>query len=163
VEPDVRGASTIRELLDKHRADSSCASCHAKIDPPGFAMETFDVIGGERTRYRSIGTGDNAPRGSIDPFIGIGFKLGPPVDSSGNLEDGRTFKTIQDFQTLLASDTPRLLKNMTEQFAVYSMGRETSFCDRDEIAGVVDRTQRQGGGLRILLHELIQSKLFQTK
>jgi len=163
VEPDVRGASTIRELLDKHRADSSCASCHAKIDPPGFALESFDVIGGERTRYRSIGTGDNAPRGSIDPFIGIGFKLGPPVDASGNLEDGRTFKSIQDFQTLLASDPHRLLKNMAEQFAVYSMGRETAFCDREEIAGIVDRTQRQGGGLRILLHELIQSKLFQTK
>src|SRR6185312_15294625 len=75
VEPDVRGATTIREQLDKHRSDTTCASCHAKIDPPGFALESFDVIGGERARYRSLGQGDPAPRGSIDPFIGIGFKL----------------------------------------------------------------------------------------
>src|SRR3954469_9752063 len=87
VEPDVRGATTIREQLDKHRADATCASCHAKIDPPGFALEEFDVIGGFRTRYRSLGTGDPAVRGNIDPFIGLGFKLGPKVDPSGVLPD----------------------------------------------------------------------------
>src|SRR2546428_10527039 len=46
IEPDVRGATTIREQLNKHRADASCAACHAKIDPPGFALESFDPIGG---------------------------------------------------------------------------------------------------------------------
>ncbi len=61
IEPDVRGASTIREQLDRHRQSASCASCHARIDPPGFALEVFDVIGGGRTRYRSIGQGDPAP------------------------------------------------------------------------------------------------------
>src|SRR5262249_8636909 len=64
VEPDVRGATTIREQLDKHRSQAVCASCHAKIDPPGFALEEFDVIGGRRARYRSLGTGDPAPRGN---------------------------------------------------------------------------------------------------
>src|SRR6185312_7986557 len=57
IEPDVRGARTIREQLDKHRFHAACAACHAKIDPPGFALESFDVIGGARTRYRSIGVG----------------------------------------------------------------------------------------------------------
>ena len=90
IEPDVHGARTIREQLDKHRADAACASCHAKMDPPGFALESFDVIGGLRTRYRSIGEGEPAPRGAIDPFIGISFKLGPPVDASGMLPDDRT-------------------------------------------------------------------------
>src|SRR4051812_22454643 len=46
VEPDVRGATTIREQLDKHRNNAACASCHVKMDPPGFALEEFDVIGG---------------------------------------------------------------------------------------------------------------------
>ena len=163
VEPDVRGTSTIRQLLDKHRADASCASCHAKIDPPGFAMESFDVIGGERTRYRSIGTGDAAPRGAIDPLIAIGFKLGPPVDASGVLPDERKFSGILEFQSLLAADKPRLLKNLAEQFATYGTGREVAFSDREEIAAIVARTQKQGGGIRTLIHELIQSKLFQTK
>src|SRR5262249_22553739 len=94
IEPDVRGAKTIREQLDRHRTDRSGAACHAKIAPAGFALEAFDVIGGQRTRYRSLGAGDPAPRGNIDPFIGIGFRLGPPVDPSGVLPDGRAFKDI---------------------------------------------------------------------
>src|SRR5947208_10765725 len=53
VEPDIRGATTIRAQLDKHRADESCAMCHRKIDPPGFALESFDVMGGWRDRHRA--------------------------------------------------------------------------------------------------------------
>ena len=57
VEPDIRGATTIREQLAKHRQRAECASCHVKIDPPGFALESFDVIGGWRDYYRSVGEG----------------------------------------------------------------------------------------------------------
>ena len=163
VEPDVRGTTTIREQLAKHRDDPACASCHLKMDPPGFALESFDVIGGYRERYRSIGAGDSAPRGSIDPFIGIGFKLGPPVDAGGELADGRKFAGIRELQTLLAADQTPLLKNLAEQFAIYSTGRNITFSDRDEIAALVARAQKQGGGLRTLLHELVQSRLFQTR
>ena len=163
IEPDVRGAKTIRDQLDKHRNDTACASCHAKMDPPGFALEAFDVIGGWRDRYRSIGEGDPAPRGSIDPFISIGFKLGPPVDSSGLLPDERTFKDITEFQTLLAADSNRLLKNLTQQFAIYAIGRDLGFSDREQIASIVAHTQQRGGGVRTMIHELIQSGLFQTK
>lgn len=163
VEPDVRGAETIRQQLDKHRADATCASCHVKIDPPGFAMESFDVIGGFRTRYRSIGAGDPAPRGLIDPFIGISFKLGPQVDSSGTLPDGRPFKDIAEFQSLLASDPEPLLRNLAHQFATYSTGRPISFSDRDAIDAVLAKTRANGGGIRTLIHALVQSQLFHTR
>lgn len=163
IEPDVRGAKTIREQLDKHRSDAVCASCHAKMDPPGFALEAFDVIGGFRTRYRSIGDGDPAPRGSIDPFIGIGFKLGPAVDASGLLPDERAFKNITEFQALVVGDSDRLLKNLSRQFAIYATGRDISFSDRDQIAAIVANTQKNGGGIRTLIHEVVQSRLFQTK
>src|SRR6185503_11080387 len=77
VEPDIRGATTIRAQLAKHRNNAQCASCHSKIDPPGFALENFDVIGGWRDRYRSIGAGD--------PVVLDGRKMrylnGPAVDS----------------------------------------------------------------------------------
>jgi hypothetical protein len=162
IEPDVRGAKTIRAQLDLHRSNMSCAACHAKIDPPGFALEEFDVIGGQRSRYRSIGAGDPAPRGAIDPFIGIGFRLGPHVDPSGVLPDGRHFKGIADFQTILAADRARLLRNMARQFAVYGSARPIAFADRDAIDAIVAATNRQGGGLRTLIHELTQSPLFQT-
>jgi hypothetical protein len=163
IEPDVRGAKTIRAQLDKHRTNTACAACHAKIDPPGFALESFDVIGGFRTRYRSIGAGDPAPRGSIDPFIGIGFKLGPTVDSSGVLPDGRAFSGTREFQELMAADRASLLKNLARQFAIYGTGRDLAFGDRAQIAAIVANTQKQGGGIRTLIHELTRSELFQTR
>jgi hypothetical protein len=163
VEPDVRGTSTIREQLAKHRSDSSCAACHAKMDPPGFALESFDVIGGYRTRYRSIGVGDKAERGGIDPFIGINFKLGPPVDPSGILPDNKSFKDIKELQTHLAADPDRLLRNLAMQLAVYGTGRPIAFSDRKQINGIVSNTRNNGGGIRTLLHELVQSPLFQTR
>ena len=150
VEPDVRGATTIREQLDKHRADPSCAGCHAKLDPPGFALESFDVLGGFRDRYRVM-----SAKGSMK-------KDGPAVDASGVLPDERKFSGIRDFQTLLAAD-PRLSKNLAEQLATYATGRPIAFSDRAEIAAIVARTQQQGGGLRTLIHELTASALFQTR
>ena len=163
VEPDVRGATTIRELLDKHRDNASCAACHAKMDPPGFALESFDVIGGFRTRYRSMGEGEPAPRGGIDPFIGIKFTLGPNVDASGVLPDERKFADIREFQTLAAANSELLLKNLAQQLAIYATGRDLAFSDRDPIAALIASAQKQGGGVRTLIHELTQSQLFQTR
>jgi hypothetical protein len=163
VEPDVRGATTIRELLSKHRSDAACAGCHARFDPPGFALENFDVIGGLRTRYRSLEKGDPAPRGSIDPFIGIGFKLGLNVDASGELLDGRTFKDIRELQQHLATDRPALLKNLAQQLLIYATGRELTFRDHDAVNEIVDAAEKQGGGVRTLLQQVITSQEFQTR
>jgi len=163
IEPDVRGAQTIREQLSKHRSEAVCASCHAKLDPPGFALEAFDVIGGLRSRYRSIGEGDSPQRGLIDPFIGLSFKLGPKVDASGVLADGRTFGNVGELQTMLATDTPKLLTNLARQFAIYSTGRDIAFSDRAAIATIVTKTEKQGGGIKTLIHELVASELFRTR
>ncbi|HUR53122.1 MAG TPA: DUF1592 domain-containing protein, partial [Gemmataceae bacterium] len=163
VEPDVRGTVTIREQLAKHRDNAACAACHAKIDPPGFALEEFDVIGGQRTRYRSLGAGDPAERGTLDPFVHLYFRLGPKVDPSGVLPDGRKFAGVAEFQTYLAADRDALLANLARQLAVYATGRGVSFGDRDEIAKVVASTNKNGGGIRTLIHELVQSPLFTTR
>jgi copper chaperone CopZ len=159
IEPDVRGTTTIRQQLAKHREQSTCASCHLRIDPPGFALESFDVIGGFRDRYRSIGEGDPAPRGAIDPMIGIGFRLGPQVDPSGQLTDGRAFADIRQFQELIAADSTRLLRNLAERFTVYATGRTVRFSDRETIEKIIQRTEQKGGGIRTLLHELVASPL----
>jgi len=166
VEPDVRGATTIREQLDLHRNDKTCAHCHAKFDPAGFALESFDVIGGERTRYRAIrdGEGEFAPRSKTFAKLGISgfFKLGPAVDPSGTLLDGRTFQDVREFQNLIAKDADVLLTNLARQFLVYSTGREISFADRDAVRQIVARTAAKGGGVRTLIHEIVRSDLFQT-
>src|SRR5262249_54828809 len=58
VEPDIRGATTIRDQLARHRTQPSCNACHRNIDPAGFALESFDVMGAWRERYRSVGEGE---------------------------------------------------------------------------------------------------------
>jgi len=160
VEPDVLGATTIREQLEKHRNDTSCAACHLNIDPPGFALEAFDVIGGHRNRYRSLGEGDSAERGSIDPFIGITFKMGPVVDPSGVFPGSGEFSDIQGFKRIIANDTNRLLTNLARQLITYSTGRKVAFGDRDAINSITSHTQAVSGGIRTLLHETVQSELF---
>jgi hypothetical protein len=165
IEPDVRGAHTIREQLDKHRSNATCASCHAKIDPAGFALESFDVIGGFRTRYRCTAdsNGDPAPRGHIDPLIGISFKLGPNVDSSGQLPDGRKFANVNELKDILAADPHPLLQNLAQQLTIYATGRDVAFSDRAALNDMVQRTEQQSGGIRTLLHELVKNSLFQTR
>ena len=108
VEPDIRGATTIREQLAKHRQVATCASCHVKIDPPGFALESFDVIGGWRENYRSIGEGKPAiVNGRRDAL-----QVGPPVDASDVLPDGRRICEHRRVQAAAArgqgSTRPRL-------------------------------------------------------
>ena len=85
IEPDTRGKTTIREILAAHRDNDSCNKCHREIDPPGFALESFDPIGGFRTKYRA-----NAAPSLFNP--GRTFKDGLPVDASGVTAAGRAIR-----------------------------------------------------------------------
>ena len=103
IEPDIRGATTIREQLAKHRQVASCASCHAKIDPPGFALESFDVIGGWRDavphhRQRRP-QGRDRGRPAACPY-----RMGAKVDPSDAMPDGSKFQNIDEFKQLLLKD-----------------------------------------------------------
>ena len=159
VDPDTRGTTTIREQLTKHRSDPNCAACHAKIDAPGFALEAFDPVGGLRSRYRSNGQGDLPPeKGHTD--WKVEYKLGPTVDASGELRDGRAFRDTTAFVDLLASDDEKLARAFVAHLARYATGTEISFADRAEIRRIVAQTKANGYGLRSLLHALAQSPLF---
>src|SRR5205823_2078353 len=84
IEPDVTGATTIREMLAKHRDNATCAACHAQIDPPGFALESFDVIGGWQKRYRSLNeAGDPVDKSETWSGRNVGYTWGPHVDPVG--------------------------------------------------------------------------------
>ncbi|MEI6234684.1 MAG: DUF1592 domain-containing protein [Planctomycetota bacterium] len=161
IEPDTRGAHTIRELLAKHRDQPACASCHAMIDPPGFALESFDVIGTWREKYRmlpeSAKTAVNAQR------LKIKFIQGLPVDPSGELPDGRKFANIDDFKKLLLVDKLQFTKGLASRLLVYATGHKVEFFDRAPMGQIAARTTQQGGGLRTLVHEFIQSPSFQNK
>lgn len=162
VEPDTRGATTIREQLEKHRSVESCAVCHRKIDPPGFALESFDVLGGLRSRYRSTEEGE--------PAEGIGknghvftFRLSQPVDAAGETADGRAFDDVGDFKKLLLADERQIARNLAEQLIVYATGTPVRFADRAEVERILDRAEPRRYGVRTLIHEIIESDLMQRK
>jgi hypothetical protein len=159
IDPDTRGATTIREQLDRHRSDPNCAACHAKIDPAGFAMECFDPIGGLRARYRSTGKGDPVPEKERG-FFQIGYRLGPSVDASGQLPDGRSFSGPEDLQTLLARDPEKLATAFLAHLSRYATGVEPSFADREALHALARSTKDRQYGLRSLLHAFVESPLF---
>ncbi|HSI11139.1 MAG TPA: DUF1592 domain-containing protein, partial [Chthoniobacter sp.] len=161
VEPDISGITTIREQLEKHRSDPACAGCHAKIDPAGLALESFDVIGGWRDRYRSVEKGDKAtvPSGARN----ISFKLGPAVDPSGTLPDGRAFANIAELEHLLLTNERQLARNFAGQLLTYATGATPSFADRAEVERILDQTQKTSYGVRSLVDAVIQSPLFLNK
>jgi hypothetical protein len=157
IEPDIRGATTIREQLAKHRDVEACAGCHKKIDPPGFALESFDVIGGWREHYRSLT--NNGERDSQ----GRRVRPGPAVDPADALTDGRRFQNINEFKQLLLTDKDQLARNLAEKLLAYATGAEPTPLDRPQIDVIVRRVSEQGTGFRALIHEIVQSSLFQTK
>ena len=109
IEPDTRGKTTIREILAAHRNSDTCNKCHRDIDPPGFALESFDPIGGFRTRYRA-----NAGAGSATTFgfmNGRSYKDGPPGDASGVTADGRKFSGVIEFKRLLLDQKEPVARN----------------------------------------------------
>lgn len=163
VEPDIRGAVTIRQQLDKHRSDPSCASCHSKIDPPGFALESFDVMGGWRERYRGVDESKPAEKGIGKNGQAFAFHQGLPVDCAGSLPDGRTFSDVRAFKQLLSRDEHTLALNLAKQLVVYATGAPIRFSDRTRLEALVAETKPTQYGVRSLIHAVIQSELFRQK
>jgi mono/diheme cytochrome c family protein len=163
VEPDIRGAVTLRQQLAKHHTDPNCASCHAKIDPPGFALENFDVMGGWRDRYRALDE-------TKTPIKGIGknghpfeFFYGLPVDASGEFADGRKFTGIRDFRQLLLADETTLARNMAKQLVIYATGAPIHFSDRPALEQILAWSRASDYGIKTLVEEVVQSDLFRSK
>ena len=160
VEPDIRGASSLRELLDKHRNVASCASCHNHIDPLGFALESFDVTGMHRDRFRSKG-GDKV--NAIVRGRKVVYRLGPEVDSSGKFLDGTRYQDFRAYRDYLAKHDDRLARAFAGKLLTFATGRELGFSDRDELDRIVADTAQNNYRIRDLLHRIIQSEIFLNK
>ena len=161
VEPDIRGAATLRELLDKHRNSDACRSCHDAIDPPGFALECFNPIGGFRDRFRTIGGGDKVS--AIVNGRKVRYSLGLPVDASGQTADGKPFAGFRQYRDQLAEDEIRLAKTLASKLLTFSTGREMGFSDRVEIEAIVKNSENHGHGVRDLIEQVVLSKIFRRK
>jgi len=151
IEPDIRGATTIQEQLAAHRDIPQCASCHEKIDPFGLALENFDVIGGWRENYRAL-EGSGRRSKLVD---------GQPISADGELPRLGKFENFEQFRAILFENQHFVYTNMADKLATYALGRTLDFSDREQIESITRLTQQHGGGLRTMIHALIQSPLFQ--
>lgn len=140
IEPDIRGATTIREQLEKHRADASCAECHRKIDPLGFALENFDAIGGWRDQY--------------------GMNL--PIKLTGQLTGGSEFATVPEFRQQLMQREDEFVRCLTKKLMMYALGREIEVGDRPAIDSLLEELETTKGGLQDLIRLIILSEPFLT-
>lgn len=154
VEPDIRGATTIREQLALHRTQASCNRCHARIDPPGFALEEFDVIGGWRQRYRSLegNRQDRVPK--------TNYYRGLSVESHGSLGRGREFHNFIEFRQRLLEDPELIAQAIASKLLVYGCGRPVTHADQSMVNRVVEQTRQHGYGLKAMIHAVVESELF---
>ncbi|MBS1788768.1 MAG: DUF1592 domain-containing protein [Acidobacteria bacterium] len=162
IEPDIRGATTLRQQLEKHRTNASCNVCHAKIDPAGFALENFDVFGGWRDKYRALAEGDKAP-GVGKNGQKFAFRYIQPVDASGSLPDGRSFNDIRELKQLLLKDERQIARNLTNQLIIFATGAPVQFSDRPKVEALLDQAAAKNYGVKSLIHLLIESDLFRNK
>ena len=163
VEPDTRGTTTIREQLEKHKSNATCAGCHVKMDGYGFALESFDVVGEWRDHYRSTGGTGPDEQQKIIHGKRIEYHFGPAVDCTGKMPDGRAFREVNELRSLLAADPARLARAFTGQLITYATGAEISFADRAAVERIVKDSAAKNYGLRTLLAEVVQSELFHHK
>lgn len=144
IEPDIRGAVSIRDQLSKHRESESCVSCHLTIDPPGFALESFDPVGAWRTQY---GTG----------------KKGAKVDPSGTTREGETFADIIAWKEIQRGRDEALARGFVRHFLTYATGAVPRFSDEAILDGLVADTAPEQHGLRSLITAALTSEIFLTK
>lgn len=140
LDPDIRGAKTIREQLEKHRSVSACNDCHRSIDPPGFALENFDPVGAWRTSY--------------------GRKT--RIDASGEFPDGQRFSGIKDFKKILLTREDQFARALTTKLLAYATGRDITAADRPEVDAILATSKKQGRGFRSLISLVAASEIFRS-
>jgi len=144
LDPDVRNATSVRDLLERHRESEACSQCHHKIDPLGFAWEEFDPIGRHRRAYQ---TGHSRV----------------PIDSSGTLPWGSTFENFRGFRRHLLAKKVFFVRNLTTKLLTHALGRSIEPDERGAIDAIMDAVSANDYPIRDLIIEIVKSDLFLPK
>ena len=131
---------SMREQLDVHRRNPTCAACHRNMDPLGFGLENYDAIG----RWRD----------TDGQF---------PVDASGTLPDGQRFGTAGEMRTLLVSQLPQFSRTLTQKMLTYALRRGLKPYDRRTVDGIHRAVAEDGYHFRTLVHQIVKSLPFQSR
>lgn len=134
--PDLNGAKTVRDLLEKHRSDIACMECHRRMDPLGFALEAYDPIGRFRTRYSKT----------------------QRVSTEGNFL-GQDFADVDELKTILASDIRPFARNLVIRIAEYAKGRKLIAADYSTVEDILAATEHSNFPLKDLLLMISTSDL----
>lgn len=140
IKPGQMPSSSLRELLEQHRQNPVCASCHDAMDPIGFGLENFDGVGA----YRTMDTG--------------GF----PIDSSGELPTGEKFNSANELSDIIASD-PRYLRCVTRQVFTYALGRGVGVRDFNHLDHITQQFEGNGATLKELIKLVVTSEPFRLR
>lgn len=151
IEPDIRGATTIREQLAKHRNVQACADCHAYIDPYGFPLEAFGPIGEYRTRYPLMENGKTK------------LNKGAVVDIATELATGEKIDTLDGFHQVLLQNERKFKMNLLSKLLTYGIGREPTFRDRPQIEAIIDQLDKDQAGLLDMVVAAVSSDIFETR
>jgi hypothetical protein len=148
IDSDVTGATTIRQRLALHSQDAACSLCHQKIDPLGFALESFDPIGRWRTKY---------PKPSPDA-------IAAPIDTSGKFSSGESYRDFAEFKQILVETRQEVFtRHLIETLLAFATGRQMERIDRFEIDDIQQEVQSENHGLRTLIVAALTSKIFRSR
>jgi hypothetical protein len=139
-EAEAGSAMSVRESLEKHRADPICAGCHARMDPLGFGLENFDAIGRYRTRDGKF-----------------------PIDSSGVLPNGKSFQNAEELIRILQDDKDAFARCLVEKMLTFSIGRGLERYDRPVVNGIAHRLADRQYKFSALVMEIVNSAPFQMR
>jgi hypothetical protein len=130
---------TLREQLEKHRSNPACASCHARMDPLGVALENFDAIGRWRDKDGKL-----------------------PVDASTTLADGRPVTGPDGLAAVLRAEWAAFAECLTEKMFIYALGRGLNRSDRKAVTAVAQQLARDDYRISSLILGIVRSEAFQS-
>ncbi|MGA9773992.1 MAG: DUF1592 domain-containing protein [Blastocatellia bacterium] len=133
-------SASMREQLEQHRKNATCASCHARMDPLGFGLENFDATGAWRTQDGKF-----------------------PVDASGTLPDGRSFKGPQELRAILRADRTAFTEGLTEKLLTYALGRGLERYDKPAVKKIASLVAAENYRFSSLVLEIVRSLPFQMR
>lgn len=139
-ETKVGEATSLRKQLEAHRVNPTCASCHSRMDPLGFALENFDAIGAWRTADGKF-----------------------PIDASASLPDGRSFRGPAELKKVLQGDRDAFALCVTEKLLTYGLGRGLERYDRATVKGIANRVAQKDYRFSALVGEIVNSAPFQMR
>jgi hypothetical protein len=132
---------TLRQVMEQHRVNPMCASCHQKMDPLGFAFENFDAIGAWRDKDAG------------------GF----PIDASGVLPDGKSFTGATGLKAVLDTKRDLFLRNLTNKMLTYGLGRGVEYYDRPAVDRIMGELAKNNYRFSTLILEVVKSDPFQKR